>query len=204
MHNIDMPSLTRPVLEPGSWAVQAQPVLAGGELVLRPWQRDDRSPVVAAYSDSDIQQWHARSMTTDEADAWIRSWPGRWSSETGCGWAITAAGVVVGQISLRRLVLADGLAEVSYWVLPSARGARVATRALTVLSDWAFGAGLHRVEVEHSTVNVASCRVASAVGYLLEGTKRSEALHPDGWHDMHLHARVARDGLAESTSMDSP
>jgi hypothetical protein len=27
----------------------------------------------------------------------------------------------------------------------------------------------------------------------LEGTKRSAILHPDGWHDMHLHARVRGD-----------
>jgi hypothetical protein len=26
-----------------------------------------------------------------------------------------------------------------------------------------------------------------------EGTKRGEALHADGWHDMHLHARLAGD-----------
>jgi hypothetical protein len=26
-----------------------------------------------------------------------------------------------------------------------------------------------------------------------EGTKRAELLHTDGWHDMHLHARLATD-----------
>jgi hypothetical protein len=28
---------------------------------------------------------------------------------------------------------------------------------------------------------------------VLEGTKRSEAVHSDGRHDMHLHARIRGD-----------
>jgi [ribosomal protein S5]-alanine N-acetyltransferase len=55
-------------------------------------------------------------------------------------------------------------------------------------------AGLHRLELAHSTTNTRSCRVAARTGFRHKGTKRQEALHPDGWHDMHLHARLAADG----------
>lgn len=41
------------------------------------------------------------------------------------------------------------------------------------------------------TANAASCRVALKAGFAAEGTRRSAALHADGWHDMHLHARIA-------------
>jgi len=59
---------------------------------------------------------------------------------------------------------------------------------------WVFGElQLHRLEVAHSTLNPASCRVALNAGYQFEGTKRGEGLHTDGWHDMHLHARLADD-----------
>lgn len=50
--------------------------------------------------------------------------------------------------------------------------------------------GFHRLHLDHSTRNHASCRVATKSGYLLEGTMRSAGLHDDGRHDMHLHARV--------------
>ena len=53
--------------------------------------------------------------------------------------------------------------------------------------------GLHRIELHHATGNAASCRVADKAGYALEGTMRQRTLHADGWHDMHLHARL-RDG----------
>jgi RimJ/RimL family protein N-acetyltransferase len=50
--------------------------------------------------------------------------------------------------------------------------------------------GFYRLELDHSTRNEASCGVAAQCGYLLEGTKRSAALHDDGRHDMHLHLHV--------------
>jgi RimJ/RimL family protein N-acetyltransferase len=133
-------------------------------------------------------------MTDDEARAWVDSWPARWREETGAGWAIANDAEVVGQIGLRGLSLRDGLADLSYWVLPRARGRGLATRALCAVTTWAFDElRLHRIEVAHSTRNPASCRVATKAGYTFEGTKRSEALHADGWHDMHLHARLIGD-----------
>ena len=35
--------------------------------------------------------------------------------------------------------------------------------------------------------------LAGHAGFPLEGTKRGESRHRDGWHDMHLHARLAGD-----------
>jgi RimJ/RimL family protein N-acetyltransferase len=172
----------------------AQPELSADGVVLRPWQASDRDVVVAAYADPGIQRWHCRSMTEHEAEAWIATWPFRWQRENGGGWAVVEAGAVVGQISLRRIDLGESWAEVSYWVLPADRGRGVAGRALRTLTNWCFAVlGLHRVELAHSTANVASCRVAERAGFTAEGTRRGQGRHADGWHDMHLHARLASD-----------
>ncbi len=97
-------------------------------------------------------------------------------------------------MALRGLDFDDGVANVAYWVLPAARGAGVASRALAAVSAWALDdIGFHRLELDHSTRNHASCRVATKAGYRLEGTKRNAAVHDDGRHDMHLHARVRGD-----------
>ncbi|GAA1307468.1 acetyltransferase [Planotetraspora silvatica] len=189
-----MPLLATPALPPGSMAALTQPEIRLNGVVLRPWQVSDHPAVVAGYADPAIQRWHCRSMTEDEARDWIGAWPGRWRGETGAGWAVLDAGDVAGQISLRRIDLFEGLAEVSYWVLPGARGRRIAPRALSALSAWCFETlRLHRVELCHSTANVASCRVAHHAGFAVEGTKRGEARHADGWDDMHLHARLDDD-----------
>jgi RimJ/RimL family protein N-acetyltransferase len=73
-------------------------------------------------------------------------------------------------------------------------GPGVATRATAELARWALdGLELHRLELMHSIANPPSCRVADKAGFTLEGTLRSALLHPDGWHDLHLHARLRGD-----------
>lgn len=164
------------------------------ELTLRPWRSADAPAVVRAYQDLAIQQWHVRTMSSLEAEAWVASWPERWAAETGAGWAVCDDQGLLARMSLRTLELAEGVGEVAYWVLPEARGRGVAPRALRAMSTWLFAdVGLHRIELAHSTQNIGSCRVASKAGFVLEGTKRQQGLHLDGWHDMHLHARVQGD-----------
>lgn len=73
----------------------------------------------------------------------------------------------------------------------AARGRGAATAGVRTLSAWAFGVGVHRLYLNHSTMNEASCRVAQKAGFALEGTRRSAQLHADWWHDMHLHALIS-------------
>ena len=188
---VAMPELVGPVVPVGRLNGVAQPDLAVDELLLRRWRVSDAPAIVDAYRDPDIQRWHVRSMSADEASAWALSWAARWADETGAGWAVEADGMIVGRVGLRTLDLAEGHGEATYWVLPRARGRGVAPRALRAVTAWMFThVGLHRIDLEHSTLNEASCRVAVKSGFVAEGTKLSSARHADGGHDMHLHARV--------------
>jgi RimJ/RimL family protein N-acetyltransferase len=192
----DVPVLVAPALQPGTLTDGPQPVLAGDGLVLRPWSDDDVDPVVAAYADPGIQRWHVRSMTPDEAAEWVAARNELWASETGAEWAVTEDGRLVGRAGLNHVNLTDGLGNLAYWVVPEARGRRVAPRAVALVTGWAFAAGLPRLQLEHSTRNVASCRVAERSGFAVEGTLRSHWVHADGRHDVHLHARVRADVVA--------
>ena len=126
-----------------------------------------------------------------EAVGWIARWTSDWSAQTGASWAIEASHVVVGQVGLRLIELA-GEPHTSPTGCGQRRGHGYAPRALAAVTEWSLSdLGLHRLELNHATANEASCRVATKVGYVVEGTKRSQALHADGWHDMHMHARLA-------------
>ncbi|WP_034271969.1 GNAT family N-acetyltransferase [Actinospica robiniae] len=190
-----MPSLVTPVIPAGRLARTAQPELpVDADLRLRPWAPGDAAAVVAAYADPDIERWHARRVK-DEAEAagLIDFWRGTWVEESGASWAISPVegGGVFGRIALREISLHEGRAEVAYWTVPSARGRRVASRALDAVVAWAFDEiGFHRLRLLHSMSNEASCRVAVASGFEAEGVERSAVLHQDGWHDMHLHAKI--------------
>ncbi|MFI7018028.1 GNAT family N-acetyltransferase [Streptomyces sp. NPDC050164] len=193
-----MPFLTSPVLTPEVFTGHPQPTLATGDgLLLRPWRAGDTPAVYEVFQDPVMHQWHARTADSEEEVAgWIRDWHQAWEEEREAQWAVVDADSdrLLGRVALREIRLDDGVAEVAYWTAPAARGRGVAARATTALARWALDEiGFHRLELLHAVRNEASCRVASRTGFALEGTKRSAILHPDGWHDMHLHARVRGD-----------
>ena len=67
-----------------------------------------------------IVRWHALTLTGREAEERIAERSRAWTDETGGDWAVVEAGSVAGRVSMRHLDLADGSAELGYWVLPDA------------------------------------------------------------------------------------
>lgn len=107
------------------------------------------------------------------------------------------SGVTLGHVGLSGI---DGFmrrAVVGYWVLPEARGRRVATRALDLAARWAFAElDLHRLELDHVVGHDVSCRIAERCGFPYEGILRGAAFEEgrhDTFRDAHLHARLATD-----------
>ncbi|MEU4145360.1 GNAT family N-acetyltransferase [Streptomyces parvulus] len=193
-----MPYLTHPVLAAGTFSGTPQPTLSTGDgLLLRPWRDEDAPAVHAAFQDPVMHQWHIRAAESeDEVRGWIAEWRRGWARERNAQWAVVeeTGGLLAGRVALREVVLGDGVAEVAYWTTAAARGKGAAARATRALAHWALDRiGFQRLELSHAVANGASCRVAEKAGFVLEGTKRSALLHPDGWHDMHLHARVRGD-----------
>ncbi|MGO1391300.1 GNAT family N-acetyltransferase [Brachybacterium alimentarium] len=185
----DVPSFVTPVIAPGSLSRVHQPVLTAGSIRLRPWADADAPALVSAYQEPTIQRWHARSLTPDEADDWVASAHAAWMAETAVSWAVDLDDQLAGRMTLK-LDNSDGSAAAAYWTRTVARRRGVASRALRLATGWAFSAGMHRVELEHSTLNPVSCLVADRAGFDAEGTRRGSALHADGWHDMHVHATI--------------
>jgi RimJ/RimL family protein N-acetyltransferase len=193
-----MPSLVGPALAREKIVNGTQPRIPIDDLwVLRPWKVEDAEIVIEAYADPDIQRWNMyRVDNVDEARGWIGQWSKYWESGTDAGWAVARADddVAVGHIALRAIRLRYARAELSGWGMPSARGMNVGAKATRALSRWVFDeVGLHRLFLLHSIANPASCRMAINGGYRPEGTIRGYLLHADGWHDMHMHARLSSD-----------
>ncbi|HEX5191812.1 MAG TPA: GNAT family N-acetyltransferase [Solirubrobacteraceae bacterium] len=193
-----MPSLIEPVVAAGALAARTQPVIDGYGLRLRPWRDADVPALIAAYADPEIARWHARTLADErEARAWLAERERGRERETAIDWAIVDPDddhTPLGRAGLNQLDLAEGVGEVAYWVAPEHRGANVGARATCVLADWAFDElGLHRLGLLHSIGNEGSCRVADRALFRYEGTLRGHALHGDGWHDMHVHGRLADD-----------
>ncbi|MBW8705373.1 hypothetical protein MBT84_37805 [Streptomyces sp. MBT84] len=127
---------------------------------------------LSAYQDREIRRWHTRRPSTEtQVRERFDAYRQEWECERGGHWEITRDGLeVLGRIELRGLDFDDGIGGVAYWVLPAARGADVASRAVSALTAWALNEiGFHCLQLDHSARNHASCRVATKSGYLLEG-----------------------------------
>jgi RimJ/RimL family protein N-acetyltransferase len=176
------------------------------ELVLRPLTADDEAAIAAAMTDPDVLRWTAgstvlRTPAEKRALKWLETRIDGWSRNNAVfAIAEAATGVLLGSVTVRDVNRVPDQAVVAYWVSPTARGRRIAARALNAAAGWSFqaraegGLGLHRLSLDHALVNVGSCHVATRAGFLLEGTMRDYYVDLDGQrHHSHLHARLATD-----------
>jgi RimJ/RimL family protein N-acetyltransferase len=84
--------------------------------------------------------------------------------------------------------------EIGYALAPEARGRGIATRALELVTRYALvDLGLDRVELQISTDNDASMRVAEKCGYTREGVLRSLYVKPGRRGDFVIYSRLPSD-----------
>jgi len=84
--------------------------------------------------------------------------------------------------------------ELGYVIHPAARGRGVATEALRLLTEWAFGElAPRRIQLIINPENHASKRVAERNGYRYEGTLRSIHVKQDVWDDAEIWSRLPND-----------
>ncbi|MFI1579905.1 GNAT family N-acetyltransferase [Embleya sp. NPDC020630] len=170
--------------------------IAAGRFQLRPWNEHDVDVIAGALADELIV--HRPPVPEDEdPHAWLAAREQRWASGEGPSFAVMDAvsGEVHGHVALWKVSPQWRTAEVGYWTLKSSRGRGVARHGVGALTRWAFGAlELHRLELRHAVANSASCAVANASGYALEGVLRGCLTgFGEEFTDVHLHARLATD-----------
>jgi RimJ/RimL family protein N-acetyltransferase len=181
------------------------PELLGHGLRLRPWDADSDADVTAwlrGFADPEFRRWNTPIRPVTDADSAresLRSKALQAADGTSASYCVTdvGTGTALGHIGVNAIHPELRVARVGYWVLPEARGRKVATRALALASHWAHtGLDLHRLELDHALGHDASCRIAERCGFRYEGTLRGaifEAGRHDAFRDVHLHARLATD-----------
>ena len=139
-------------------------------IVLRPLEDGDAPALVFAIgSDPDLDRWTRIPFpyTEDDAREFIRS-----TEESAFAILDRGSEELLGGIGVR--AYDEAVVEIGYWVKADARGRGVATRALLLISRFAFDElGAARVQLRTEPDNVASQRVAEKVGFIREGVLRS-------------------------------
>jgi RimJ/RimL family protein N-acetyltransferase len=164
--------------------VPPDPPLRDGDLLLRPSRESDAPAIRAVYSEPDIRQWMLwDDEVPDEAEALanIERAARSWAEGTWAVFRIVEAvsDEVVGGVSLG--LREHETAEISYFLRASARGRGLATRAVGLVTRWAFDElALERIELRVHPENHASRRVAERAGFTREGVERASRSRPDG------------------------
>ncbi|HEU4347359.1 MAG TPA: GNAT family protein [Actinoplanes sp.] len=141
--------------------------LTDGVVALRQWRPDDAEWYVEHSRDPEIQRW-----TTEPPDLTVaaaRTAIERALADRLVAYAIADAGT--GEL-LGNLALSPAH-ELSYWVVPAARGRGVATRAVRLLLARAWSAGVDRVVLHAHVDNVGSQRVAERAGFRRDRVERA-------------------------------
>ena len=154
------------------------PPLEDGTVTLRAFGMSDAPAVADAIQDPEIGRWTSLQLpySIEQASDWIRGQEEQRRSGTAIDLAIThsGSGAFAGAIGLAGFDLERRTAQIGYWMAREARNMGSATRAVVLVSDWAFSAlRLERLTLTTIVGNAASDRVATKAGFrqvdLLEG-----------------------------------
>ncbi|MGN6432057.1 MAG: GNAT family N-acetyltransferase [Gaiellaceae bacterium] len=155
--------------------------------------------VAAMFDDADVLRY---TRIPDPVPlGWEREWLGFYEDGRRAGTREAFAVVDADDGSFLGLALAFDIdregrqLELGYVVAPNARGRGVATRALELLTDWAFAElDALRIALWISAENEASKRVATNAGYRYEGTMRSFHFKQGIREDFEVWSRLPADG----------
>ena len=176
----------------GAGGRRSDVVLSDGEIVLRPWKREDAQFLADASADPAIRQYNGNHdrhgqpdpvPSTAQAQATIADFDHALVSFATSGIPKGVAFVIedvesgqpVGCCGVDDWTGED-VAQIGYWLVPGGRGRGYATRAVVLLTAWLFGLGAARVFLTVVAGNEESAAVALRAGFVHEGTMRSHAV----------------------------
>ena len=168
---------------PGGFPDLPDGALTDGVLALRTMRPED-APAFAETEDAESLRWSFDGAARPFADV------ARAAAHSGLLWLVgqearfamvdVATGAFAGELQLRRSGPPQ-IGALGYVVHPRFRGRGYTTRALRLVTPWAFEAlDLARLELGAKSDNVASQRVACAAGFEPDGVQARRLRNADG------------------------
>ncbi len=175
--------------------------LTDGEILLRPYRRDDIPAMFEAVRESIAEvsvwlEWCHADYKIEEAEGFIKSRFEAWQKEEEYNFAIFDAQTerYLGGLGLNLINQRFKLCNLGYWIRTSATGRSIASKATRLAARFALkDLGLNRVEIVAAYENRASQRAAEKAGALREGVIRKALPLHGKVHDCVLYSLIAED-----------
>jgi ribosomal-protein-serine acetyltransferase len=150
----------------------------------------------ARESFDELRPWMGwvADLRLQQTENFAREMEHRWKLSEGWMFAIMYDGRAVGTIGLDVYQPMLEQAQLGYWIRSDLAGQGLMKEAARAVVNFAFEeVGLHRLELHASPDNVASVKVAEAVGFRREGLARDIARNVDGYYDCLTFGLLATD-----------
>jgi RimJ/RimL family protein N-acetyltransferase len=172
--------------------------LVDGDIRLDPLAAEHSAAMDALARDVDVARFTRvpEPVPDDFGTQWAERYTRGREEGTNAGFAIVDAesDEFLGFMGLVKLDLATAEAEAGYVTASRARGRGIATRALRLLSAWAFAEfPLERIELLIDAANPGSEVVAQRAGYTREGVLRWTYLKPGLRSDTIVYSLLRRE-----------
>jgi ribosomal-protein-alanine N-acetyltransferase len=182
------------------WPARLGPLsVPAGEVAIRPVRLRDAGEWsrIRLRDRAHLEMWEPTGIGPWPERNAFWSWPSQWAALRSLArrgqclpFTITLNGRLAGQITVGNVIRASlRSAWIGYWVSSEVVRGGVATAAVALVTDHAFGpAGLHRLEATVRPENVASLRVLTKAGYRQEGLFERYLDVAGAWRDHYCFA----------------
>lgn len=167
-------------------------------VALRAWEAADAEFLARVGHDDHLQRFVSglpSPYTESVAAQWIAGQAAaRSAGRLDLAVIDPVSGRLTGAAGLSHVDRAHRRAEIGYWTAPDERGRGIAATATRLLARWAFdGLGLQRLALLVEPVNMASVRVAEAVGAQQEGLLRDHSIVAGQRRDVLIYGLLPDD-----------
>jgi ribosomal-protein-serine acetyltransferase len=171
------------------------PLIVASRIIARPLVAADASNLYAAVDESRLElgewlDWCRSGYTATDAAGWIEtvSSPEIWKNSRSFGFFHVNSGErVLGSVGLSQIDWSTATANLGYWIRTSELRKGLAREAAAAMAEYGrTHLGLARIEIAVHPLNVASARVARALGARDEGLVPARIMFRGTMTEAHL------------------
>ncbi len=153
-------------------------ILVGEELELRQLEPEDAQEIFAAVCANREHlgrwlPWVESTETAEDTRRFLEQVAAHRREGKTAAYSLRLAGELAGLVGLHDIDIANGTAQIGYWLAGKHEGRGRMTAAVKALIEMAFeGAMLERIEIRCAAGNVRSQAIPKRLGFTFEGTLR--------------------------------
>lgn len=169
------------------------PILESERLILRQFTGADIANVFRGLSHPDIIKYYGVSYTSIEATQKQMTWFADLETNgTGIWWAVCSRGndEFLGAGGLNDLSMENKKAEIGFWLFPENWGQGFMKEAVSLILNYAFSLGLHRIEGFVEAKN-SNCKKALAkLKFDYEGTMKDCEIKDGQFISLDIYSKI--------------